>query len=148
MPDNFYYNNEDIVQVTNKSKRLTETLTIHHLFGLSNKRHNIHMLDSNTLLTAVGNIILTISLKSGEFKMITGLREGSIGSIAVHPSRSLFAVGEIHKESPNIYIFEYPSLKIYRILRKGADKVIAKMNRFFRDSLTFLSIDKDPNWHQ
>jgi hypothetical protein len=56
--------------------------------------------------------------------MIMGLREGSIGSIAIHPSGKFFAVGEVHRESPNIYIFEYPSLKVYRILRNGAEKVI------------------------
>ena len=68
--------------------------------------------------------MITVSLKTRESNMIMGLREGSIGSIAIHPSGKFFAVGEVHRESPNIYIFEYPSLKVYRILRNGAEKVI------------------------
>jgi len=42
----------------------------------------------------------------------------------VHPSKKWFAVGE-KGPSPNIYIYAWPSLKLYRILRKGADLIIA-----------------------
>ena len=38
----------------------------------------------------------------------------------VHPSRKYFAVGEQGYE-PEILIFEYPSLKLYRICRKGTE---------------------------
>lgn len=124
LEDDFYYNVDDITQHSSSSKRLKDTLKIHHSFGLSTKRHHIHMLDSDTLLTAVGNVLLSLSLKTQKFEMIMGLREGSIGSIAIHPSRQFFAVGEIHRESPNIYIYEYPSFKVYRILRNGAEKVL------------------------
>ena len=39
----------------------------------------------------------------------------------VHPSRKYFAVAE-KGESPNINMFEYPSLKLYRILRGGTER--------------------------
>jgi hypothetical protein len=123
LADDFYYNVEDIIQHSSASKRLSDTLKIHHSFGLSTKRHNIHMIDSDTLLTAVGNVLLTLSLKTRKFNMIMGLREGSIGSIAIHPLGKFIAVGEIHRDSPNIYIYEYPSFKVYRILRNGAQRV-------------------------
>lgn len=39
----------------------------------------------------------------------------------VHPSKKYFAVAE-KGESPNINIFEYPSLKLHRILRGGTER--------------------------
>lgn len=47
--------------------------------------------------------------------------KGGLGSIAVHPSKNYFAVAEKGK-SPNIYIYKYPSLELYRILRKGTER--------------------------
>jgi|TARA_B110000285_G_C15138983_1_gene629344 cilia- and flagella-associated protein 44 len=38
----------------------------------------------------------------------------------VHPSKKWFAVAE-KGISPNIYIYAWPSLKLYRILKKGTD---------------------------
>jgi hypothetical protein len=49
---------------------------------------------------------------------------GGIGAICVHPSRKYFAVGE-KGSAPNINIFEFPSLKLYRILRGGTEKTYA-----------------------
>ena len=45
----------------------------------------------------------------------------------VHPSRKYFAVGE-KGEAPNINIFEYPSLKLYRILRGGTESSYSSLN--------------------
>lgn len=42
----------------------------------------------------------------------------------MHPSRKYFAVGE-KGNSPNVYIYEWPSLKLYRICRKGTEKMFA-----------------------
>ena len=39
----------------------------------------------------------------------------------VHPSRKYFAIAE-KGDGPNINIFEYPSLKLYRILRGGTER--------------------------
>ena len=39
----------------------------------------------------------------------------------IHPKRTYFAVGE-KGNCPNINIFEYPSLKLYRMLRAGTEK--------------------------
>lgn len=47
--------------------------------------------------------------------------------LKVHPSHNYFAIGE-KGNMPNINIFEYPSLKLYRILRKGTQKGYAFMD--------------------
>lgn len=42
----------------------------------------------------------------------------------MHPDRKHFVVAE-KGPNPNIYIYEYPSLKLYRILRKGTEMAYA-----------------------
>jgi len=42
----------------------------------------------------------------------------------VHPSKKYFAVAE-KGQAPNINIFEYPSLKLFRIMRGGTEKSYA-----------------------
>jgi hypothetical protein len=51
----------------------------------------------------------------------------SVGCLTVHPTSQYFAVGE-KGNLPNINIFEYPSLKLYRILRQGALKGYAHLD--------------------
>ena len=45
---------------------------------------------------------------------------GGIGSVCVHPSKNYFAVAE-KGEKPNIIIVEFPSLKLYRVLKRGTE---------------------------
>ena len=45
----------------------------------------------------------------------------------IHPKRTYFAVGE-KGNCPNINIFEYPSLKLYRMLRAGTEKAFASLD--------------------
>ncbi len=53
--------------------------------------------------------------------------------LQVHPSKNYFAVGE-KGNVPNINIFEYPSLKLYRILRQGTVKGYAHLDfKFVND---------------
>jgi hypothetical protein len=60
-------------------------------------------------------------MKTMQRKYLFGFDGQGIGCLAVHPSNKYFAVGE-KGDSPNIYIYEYPSYKIYRVLRKGTEK--------------------------
>lgn len=67
---------------------------------------------------SAGNLVVMLNMKTKQQKYLRSLSGGAIGAIAVHPSRQYFAVGE-KGNMPNINIYEYPSLKLYRILRKG-----------------------------
>ncbi|KAJ3128012.1 Cilia- and flagella-associated protein 44 [Nowakowskiella sp. JEL0407] len=58
-----------------------------------------------------------------EQKYVEGFRDGSIGAIAVHPSRKYIAIAETYQSSPNIYIIEYPSFRLFRILRDGTTRL-------------------------
>lgn len=88
------------------------------------KRYNVHFLEDDVIIFVVGNKYQTYNLTSKEFKTFDGQDTDGIGSIAVHHSRQYFAVAE-KGLSPNIYIYEYPSFKLYRILRKGTDLLYA-----------------------
>jgi len=47
-----------------------------------------------------------------------------VGSICVHPSKKWFCVAE-KGFRPNVYVYEYPSLKLYRVLRMGTEMMYA-----------------------
>ena len=47
--------------------------------------------------------------------------------IQVHPSKKYFAVAE-KGNMPNINIYEFPSLKLYRILREGTEKAYTHLD--------------------
>ena len=58
----------------------------------------------------------------------------------VHPTKEVFAVGEKGLD-PNIYIYEYPSLKVIRILRKGTERAYCDMEfEYVSPTLTWMSI--------
>jgi WD40 repeat protein len=59
-------------------------------------------------------------VETTERRIFHGTDTDGIGSITVHPSKKWFAVAE-KGISPNIYIYAWPSLKLYRILKKGTD---------------------------
>ena len=86
----------------------------------SMKRYNIHFLTDTMIIFVTGNKYQTYDMVAGKFTTYSGRDEDGIGSIAVHPERKHFAVAE-KGVSPNIYIYEYPSFRLYRILQKGTE---------------------------
>ena len=90
------------------------------------KRNNVHILSSDTILYAVGCTYHIFDINTREDKIFFSKDGDGIGALAVHPSRTYFAVGE-KGDHPNVYIYEYPSCKLYRILRKGTEKMFSCM---------------------
>lgn len=69
-----------------------------------------------------------------------------VGAITVHPSFKYFAVAE-KGEWPNIYIYEYPSLKLYRVLRKGTEKMYAHVEfSIYSKGELLASLGGDPDY--
>lgn len=66
-------------------------------------------------------------MKTKEQRYLKTLSGGAVGAITVHPTHKYFAVGEKGNQ-PNINIFEYPSLKLYRMLRNGTIKGYAHLD--------------------
>ncbi|KAJ3126719.1 Cilia- and flagella-associated protein 44 [Nowakowskiella sp. JEL0407] len=58
-----------------------------------------------------------------EQKYVEGFRDGTIRAIAIHPSRKYIAIAETYQSSPNIYIIEYPSFRLFRIPLDGTTRL-------------------------
>lgn len=68
-----------------------------------------------------------------------------IGCFAVHGNKNYIAVGECG-DYPNIYVYEYPSLKLFRILRKGTETAYTCMN-FNKEGNLLASVGSEPDYN-
>jgi len=110
----------------------------------SMKRFNLHFLEDEVVIFVSGNTYQILNVVTKEKKIFFGKDTDGIGSIAVHPTRQYFAVAE--KGSwPNIYIYEYPSLKLYRILRRGTEKMYSHCE-FSSSGLKLASVGGAPDY--
>ncbi|KAL4229263.1 hypothetical protein ACF0H5_012303 [Mactra antiquata] len=125
IPDDFYYEYAKFASratITADSGLPEDMLTLQKSFGYDcTKRANLHLLNERTVVFAAGNMVLILDLQTKDQTFIRSTSGGGIGAITVHPSRNFFAVAE-KGSSPNINIYEWPSLKLYRILRGGTEK--------------------------
>ncbi|XP_022090775.1 cilia- and flagella-associated protein 44-like isoform X2 [Acanthaster planci] len=128
IPLDFFYDYQEHVsraRMAEDSDLPADMLTLYHSFGYDCKRlSNLYMLDANTLIFAAGNLVELLNIQTKEQKYIRSTGGGGIGAITVHPSSKYFAVCE-KGTMPNINIYEYPSLKLYRILREGTETAYA-----------------------
>ncbi|KAI8619969.1 hypothetical protein BC830DRAFT_1059801, partial [Chytriomyces sp. MP71] len=114
-------------------------------FGFdSHKRSNLFFLDDTTLLTSVGNVLVFINVKTSDQSYFEGLRDGGIGAVAVHPSRKFIALAEIYPQ-PSIFIFQYPSMALYRILRGGTTRAYSDI-AFNAKGDKLASVGADPDY--
>jgi cilia- and flagella-associated protein 44 len=99
-----------------------ETTSLFHNFGSDiTRRDNISLIDDDTIVYPVGNTVVFEELSTGNKRYLLGLDDGGVGCVAVHPSKTMFAVGGKGFQ-PKIYIYSYPVLKIVRVLSGGAER--------------------------
>jgi len=101
-------------------------------------------LGDSTFIYATGNTYQIYNVDTTERRIFHGTEIGGVGSISVHPTRKYFAVAE-KGESPNIYIYAWPSLRLYRILRKGTERMYAHVEFSTTGSL-LASLGGDPDY--
>ncbi|XP_040277654.1 cilia- and flagella-associated protein 44, partial [Bufo bufo] len=148
IPDDFFYDYDSICSqpyISPDSGIPSRVLHLLHSFGYDcTKRANLHLLDDQTLLYVAGAMVIILGLKTQEQQYLRSSSGQGIGAVAVHPSRSYFAVAEKgHK--PNIILYEFPSLKPYRILRGGTEEAYAFID--FNLSGTLLaSVGSSPDY--
>lgn len=119
--DEYYPDNhiEKEIEDTSISRRNQK---FYGCYGMQSfKRYNINYLEDNVVIYNAGNTYHILNIDTKDKRIYHGKDTDGIGSISVHPSRKYFAVAE-KGDHPNIYIYEYPSMKLYRILKKGTEK--------------------------
>ncbi|XP_036303112.1 cilia- and flagella-associated protein 44 [Pipistrellus kuhlii] len=146
--DNFFYDYTDMVSmpfVTPHSDLPLELIILVHSFGYDcKKRANLQLLDSQTVLYIAGNQLIFLDLKTKEQMYLRSIGGAGIGVIGVHPNKTHFAVAE-KGVAPKIIIYEYPSLRPYRILQDGADFGYAYVDFNFCGSL-LASVGSSPDY--
>ncbi|KAM6381907.1 LOW QUALITY PROTEIN: cilia- and flagella-associated protein 44 [Alca torda] len=146
--ETFFYNYEDIYSrpfVTEDSGIPINLLTLKHSFGYDCTRSvNLLLMDSKTLMYIAGNQVVLLDLKTKSQRYLRSSSGGGIGFLTAHPTKQYFAVGEKGKK-PNLIIYDYASLRPYRILRGGTEE--AYVFGDFNDAGTLLaSIGSSPDY--
>jgi len=127
LPEDFYYNIEEYEskpKVTNDSGIPLNLLKFFHSFGYDcTRRSNLHLLKGPTLLFASGTLVHLVNLKDNEehHRFVRSCSGSGIGHVTVHPSGNYFAVAE-KGTKPNILIYEFPSLNLFRVLKGGTEQ--------------------------
>ncbi|XP_035299446.1 cilia- and flagella-associated protein 44 [Cricetulus griseus] len=146
--ENFFYNYEELVAkpyVSQDANIPLDFLTLEHSFGYDCKRRaNLHLVDYYTVLYIAGNQLVLLDLKTKEQIYLQSFSGQGIGAIGVHPDKTYFTVAE-KGSFPNIIIYEYPSLKPYRILRDGTEKAYAYVD-FNNEGNLLASVGSHPDY--
>eukprot|EP00658_Telonema_sp_P-2_P017028 TRINITY_DN16591_c0_g1_i4.p1 TRINITY_DN16591_c0_g1~~TRINITY_DN16591_c0_g1_i4.p1 ORF type:complete len:466 (-),score=121.61 TRINITY_DN16591_c0_g1_i4:96-1493(-) len=100
----------------------------------------------NVVLYAAGRVAVLFNTETLERTYLPSLDGGGIGCCTVHPSGKYFAVGEKSQyRSPNIYIYEYPSLSLHRVLEGGTEVGYADMD-FCKSGDKLASVGGKPDY--
>ncbi|KAM3873982.1 cilia- and flagella-associated protein 44 [Diretmus argenteus] len=117
-----YYNYDELISrptVTPDSDIPENLLHFSHSFGYDCGRgSNLQLLDERTLTFVAGNLLVLLDVPTRQRRHLRSCSGGGIGCVAAHPSKTHFAVAE-KGERPNIIVYEFPSLRPYRVLRGG-----------------------------
>ncbi|CAK8686101.1 unnamed protein product [Clavelina lepadiformis] len=123
--EDFYYESEEYQSrsvVSTDSGIPLNMLQFFHSFGYDcKKRSNLYLLHGPTALFAAGNLVHLLNLASGDHQFLRSCSGGGVGALTVHPSGKYFVVAE-KGVKPYLLIYEFPSLKLYRILRGGTER--------------------------
>lgn len=168
LDENCFYDTRELVRPLQKWEVARDHLVFSEICGLdTGKRHIIHVLEprkegihGGVILTAAGNTVQILTLapfnaetkkRPDEFKSavlerryLFGFGGGGIGSLAVHPSKAFFAVGE-KGIKPNIMIYRYPSTKVCCVLRNGTELSYSSVV-FSQDGEKLASVGGSPDF--
>ncbi|XP_041923604.1 cilia- and flagella-associated protein 44 isoform X1 [Alosa sapidissima] len=142
IPVDMYYDYEKLYSrpVTTADSDIPENLLhLSHSFGYDcERRANLQVLDEHTLTFVAGNLLVLLDMRTKQQRYLRSCGGGGIGAIMCHPSKGYVAVAEKAHE-PDIIIYEYPSLRPYRILRGGTEQAYSCVD-FNRDGALLASV--------
>ncbi|KAI4590034.1 hypothetical protein MJG53_001083 [Ovis ammon polii x Ovis aries] len=107
------------------------------------KRANLKLLESSIVMYIAGNQLIFLNLKTKEQSYLRSSSGIGIGVTGVHPDKTYFTVAE-KGVFPKIIIYEYPSMRPYRILQDGTDLAYAYVDFNF-DGTLLASVGGSPD---
>lgn len=110
----------------------------------SEKKYNFQIIDDAHIIYISGTFYVVYDLYSRQKKVYNCRDGGGIGCICLVPDKQHFAVLE-KGIWPNIYIYEYPTMKLYRVLRKGTEKSYSS-GCFSRDGSMLATVGSAPDY--
>ena len=120
-------------------------VSVYHSFGFeSTKRNNLHYIAPDVVVFTVGNEVQTLHLVTGAQTYLHGVDGKGVGMVCVHPSKRILAVGEKGTD-PNVYVYEYPRMKLRKIMRGGTERSYA-CGRFSPDGDTLATVGGFPDF--
>jgi WD40 repeat protein len=122
LEDDYFYPENHLKKVLPESSITSKLSNFHWCSGIdSSKRNNVCILSDEEIMFATGSTYHIFNINTKERKIYFANDENGVGTIAVHPQKTFFAIGEKGK-FPNVYIYDYPKFRLYRILAKGAER--------------------------
>lgn len=140
----FFYNDAELFQESAAHTEFDARYKLAHAFGFDlSRRYNAVPLNETTVVVTNGNYAYFLDLISGSEEIITGHNEGIL-CVAVHPNTEYIALGEAGS-NPNILIYHYPSLKLYRIMKGGTESAYSALN-FSPDGKMLAAVGTFPDY--
>ncbi|XP_028297730.1 cilia- and flagella-associated protein 44-like [Gouania willdenowi] len=119
--------------------------SLSHSFGYdSERRSNLMLLDDRTLVFIAGNLLVLLQVHTKEQRYLRSCSGEGIGAITAHPSNEYFVIAEKGNQ-PLILVYEYPSLRLYHILRGGTEQVYSSVD-FNLDGSILASVGGAPDY--
>ncbi|KAF0031251.1 hypothetical protein F2P81_015806 [Scophthalmus maximus] len=109
-----------------------------NLLHLSGRRSNLQLLDDSTLLFIAGNLLVLMDVATKEQRFLRSCSGGGIGAI------TFFVVAE-KGIKPDIILYDYPTLRPYRILRGGTKRAYCFVE-FNPDGSLLASLGAAPDY--
>lgn len=79
-------------------------------YGVDSSQYNaLSWISDDTVLIPAGKFLLFVNIKTGQVESQEGPFAGGVGTVAVHPSRNFFLVGERSPKTPRLLVHEWPS---------------------------------------
>ncbi|KAM7540955.1 hypothetical protein Aperf_G00000038268 [Anoplocephala perfoliata] len=148
IPDDFFYNIEDVMTKPHMpaDSGLPENLVkLYHSFGCDTfRRDNLKILDVDNIGFVVGNYFEIRNLVTGERQYLRSTAGTGIGAVDIHPERTYIAIAE-RGDVPDVCIYEYPSLKLYRILHEGTQTAYSSC-QFSPDGSLLVTVGDEPDY--
>ncbi|CAH8587804.1 unnamed protein product [Schistosoma curassoni] len=147
----FFYNYTDyIVQpmISENSGIPINLLKVSHLFGMDvTRRENIQLLhynNNNLLCHIYGNYLQIINMDTNDIIMIRSMNGIGIGTFCIHSQYKYIALAE-KGIIPNVCIYQYPDIKLYRILKEGTQTAYTAC-QFSPDGELLATVGSDPDY--